>query len=445
MSRLSWLSFSPASPTWAWTYRTSDEDDFHSAKRQAGPVRIVASLFTVVGASEFVVFTTLAYVYGSASMSFFFGTLLGFLSLAWLAPRIRARAVALDIHSIPDMARTQRMPLARIGLSLLSVLFTCALVVIQIIIGGLLVQQLTATGFHVSALFLMLAVLAYLFWGGYRALLYTDVVQAIVLFLFTAGLVAWFLYGAPTPAQGVGPLTNPGDVPLDLLGLAAGGFFAIFGGPEIWQRVVTCRSDRSARWGLVAAGVIMLAWGLFIIEGGKFIQGLNPTASPDDAFFVFLASDLPAWLLGGILVALLAAILSTADTELFAASIISRKQLGKYTDRLKNINGTRLVVFILGAFILSVAYLTQDILTVYFWLVYLTFAIGPIALALLFRRGGRSARLRYAVTTVALTAAIIVFAALWILGKMISWYPISIAAVASLPLFFPTQSEEGEA
>lgn len=425
-----------------WTYRTRDENEYHTVHRKAGVIRIFASSFTIVGASEFVVFTTLAYLYGWASISFFAGAFAGFFVLALLAQKIRQRGQELDQHSIPDFAAAASLPVPTQLLSLISIVFTCALVLIQVLIGSMLIQILTNTNFLLTAGLLLLGVYSYLFWGGYRSLLYTDVVQGVVLFAFTVGLV-FFIVGQGgndplTPAQAAPP-TSAGISTLVLL--FAGGLFAIAGGPEIWQRVLTARDDNVARQGLLASGFTMLIWGVFVVWLGMTIRAALPTANPDNSFFDYLASGLSGWLLGLVLIMLLAAILSTADTELFAAAVITHKQLSRrHRGYHLRIGKTRLIIAILCFLILALSYFTQDVVNIYFGLVYLTFVTGPVALALLFNRGGRQPLLRHWIFSVAIIASLAIFVFLLVNNLFLSWYPLLIIVVASVPILMPGPS-----
>ena len=426
-----------------WAYRTKDASVYHTVERKAGLVRILTSMFTVVGASEFVVFTSLVYVFGWASIGFFVGTLAAFLLLSFLAPKIRENAQLDDQHSIPDFAAKANLPITARGLSIVSVVFTCALVVIQLIIGGLLIHQVTGTNFAITATLLIIGVYVYLFGGGYKALLNTDIVQGVVMFVFTIGFCIYlFLPVAQTPDVQSSALPSPGW--FDAILLFFGGFFAILGGPEIWQRITTCVDDRTARRGLVASGILMLVWGGTLILAAVAIRSAMPNANPDDAFLTFLADGgIPGWLLGGMLLLLLAAILSTADTELFAASVITAKEMKRLLRRSGplEIKGTRIVMACLAAVILVMALFTQNILNVYFALVYLTFITGPLAFTILFSRGGRTLKVRRWSTGIALVAATVIF--FWVLAEslFVSWQPLLICGVAAVPALLPGERQ----
>ena len=430
-----------------WTYRTQDPNEFHTVNRRAGFLRIFASLFTVVGASEFVVFTTLAYLFGWFSLSFFGGAFAGFCLLYFLVPSIRERAQELDHHSIPDFAASQSLISAARLLSLTSVVFTCALVLIQVLIGTRLIENLTGAEFSVIALLLVGGVFIYIFWGGLQALLYTDVVQGVVLFVFTLTL-ALFLGGGLEQGQiqESRPALGLGDSWIDLTILFIGGMFAIAGGPEIWQRIVTCKDEGTTRKSLLFSGVTMLVWGLFVVWLGTSIRSQIPDADPDTAFFDFLSQGLPEWVLGLVLVMLLAAIMSTADTELFTAGVIIHKELQRFrpSDGL-TMTRTRLILAAAALLVFGMTYIFRDnILNIYLGLVYLTFITGPIAFAVLFKRGGRSAVVRGWIISCSIALSLAVFS--WLLWKnlLLSWYPALILPVSLLPLAFPGPKEGKE-
>lgn len=373
-----------------WTYRTNDNDLFHTANRSASNLRIVSSLFTIVGASEFLVFSTIVYIYGIYSLFFFLGTLLGFLCLSYFSDRIRVDAAEKNMHSIPDIIADNGYKLPALLMSGFCFGFTIILTIIQAIIGGLLISSITGVDFIYASAGMCVCVWAYLLWGGYQALLNTDIVQAVIMVGLTFGLTAYLLNGIDILAiiNTHGFISTHG-IKFDIFVLMLGGFFAILGGPEIWQRVLTAKTDEGAKSSLKASAFLMFLWGASIVLISMLIKELLPTGqNPEQALFDFLLGSIPSWLLGITVVLLLAAIISTSDTELFAASIIAHKELLRgRTDSRMRIRGTRVMITLMsvGVFIASLA--TQDIISYYFSLVYITFITGPVAILILYKRG----------------------------------------------------------
>ncbi len=409
-----------------YTYRTTDSSEYHTVGRNAGWLRIVASLFAVVGASEYVFFAGLVHSFGWQALLFFVGALLGFLALSQLAHLIRSRAAELDHHSIPDFAATKGLRIGAVALSIASILFTFSLVLLQTIIGGLLIAQITGLTYPVAAAAVCLTLALYLVWGGYRALLNTDVVQALVMLIVTIYLATFLADGKGfrvffenTPAPEIGWI--------DVIVFSLGGFFAIFGGPEIWQRVVTAKSTSLARWSLAGSGVLMLLWGFFLIAVSLSIKASLPETNADDAFFKFLSSDLVSPVaLGFVVVMLLSALLSTADTELFAAAVVIRKIIGG-TATIDSVRPTQYIIVALCVLAFTLSLLTQDLVTIYLSIVYLAFITGPTGLALLLGRG----------TDATIAIGIFGSAAIGIYlvasGMLTGWYPLLILVPQVVP------------
>ncbi len=421
-----------------WTHRTDDAEEYHTVHRKAGLARILASCFTVVGASEFVVFATLTYIFGVYSLLFFAGTFFGFLALSLLASRIRDKGSELDEHSIPDFAAVSHFPILSSALTVMSVVFTSCLVLIQLIIGGTLIASMTGESYQITTGLLAVAVFGYLYFGGYRALLFTDIVQGIILFAFTV-LMAYFLanMGSGVDYANISFTISIMDAWGDYAILFVGGFFAIFGGPEIWQRVLTANTDKTASRGLSATAFVMFAWGLALVIASVGIRQLMPEANPDNVFFDFLGSGLPDWMLGIIVVLMLAAIVSTADTELFASAVVAHKELNRFRNQKDlRIFDTRILLALLLVAIVFLALVFSDVLSIYFGLVYITFITGPFALALVLNKGTKW------VFRGSLLIAVCIYAYIFANNLLISWYPVLILLASIPPLFVSRDKQQ---
>ena len=175
------------------SYFTNDTSQFHTFERKTNRIRLIASLFSIVGASEFVIFGTLIFVFGIQSILFFVGTFIGFLILSFNAGKIRQNAVKQDQHSIPNFAKQRGYHNYSVLLAIVSWAFTFTLMLMQVIIGGDLVSNITDIPYNLSALLVAAVIALYLVFGGYKALLNTDVIQATMIFLLTMTLSIWAL------------------------------------------------------------------------------------------------------------------------------------------------------------------------------------------------------------------------------------------------------------
>lgn len=179
-----------------------------------------------------------------------------------------------------------------------------------------------------------LALLAglYTIFGGLRAVVVTDALQAVVMMV---GALALGLYGLAAVGgweallERVGPdqaaLYRPaGDDFLPwpgILGVVLLGFYYWTFNQYFVQRALAAKSLPEGRKGALFGGLLKLPNVLLMIVPGMVAAALFPgLASPDQAFPTLAFHLLPAGLRAVMLAALLAAIMSSLDSALNAAS-----------------------------------------------------------------------------------------------------------------------------
>ena len=169
-----------------WHYRTDDSDEIHTVGRKSGYLRTTASIFTLVGAPHYLIFTALTFIFGWWPLVFYVGLALGCFTLAIWAPRIH-RYGEQDAHPYADIAFIE---LGRTGslLSIIGGLFAIGLVVAQIIATGRAVTAISPISYDIAVISISITIFGYLYWGGYRSLLMTNVVQGFLMLFFTIAL-----------------------------------------------------------------------------------------------------------------------------------------------------------------------------------------------------------------------------------------------------------------
>jgi SSS family solute:Na+ symporter len=141
-------------------------------------------------------------------------------------------------------------------------------------------------------------------------------------------------------------------------------------GQDIWQRVFTARSPAVARWGGLIAGLYCLLYGLAGALIGTAARALIPDLpNSDNAFARVAAEVLPAGILGLVLAAALAAIMSTASAGLLASSTILandvyagffRRGSGGHAGA-EEYNASRLATLLVGVVVLVIAVIVNDV------------------------------------------------------------------------------------
>ncbi len=225
--------------------------------------------------------------------------------------------------------------------------------------------------------------------------------------------------------------------------LLVGGILAIVGGPEPWQRILTAANPRKARISLITSGIVILLWGLFVIFIVSSIHDQIPNVK-QHIFITYVTSSLPAWAIGGVVGLLIAAAISTADTEAFTASIILHKDMNLNffaNSKVKSITVIRgllltiVLISALGATKLSGLIETWGVL------LNLGYIAGPLSVSIVMGRGGitKTQRRRKFWVAFILAAAAFLYIAKFV-GDFFSWWALIIILFSSIPLAFPGPS-----
>ncbi|MCH7813842.1 MAG: sodium/proline symporter [Planctomycetes bacterium] len=350
------------------------------------------------------------------------GCLCGFV-FNWfvLAGRLSDESRRLGALTIPDyfaLRFNERLPIVRV-LSVIVILVAMMLYV---------AAQFAAAGKSFAAVFdgveywhgvLIGAaiVLVYTVTGGFRAVCWTDFMQALLM----VGTLVMFPIYLLWRDGGFGPTLDqlrsadptlleftPQGAPIVFLGflLGAGALginFGYPGQPHVLVRFMSLRDRNQARWG----GVIAVVWGLFVYWGAVTV-GLFARAAAERgtewAQALFKSEELglvlsamhmlPGLLSGLVLAAVLAAICSTADSQLVVAGSAVSSDLyarilggGKRTSHLLL---NRVTIFVLG--VIAVLLVIRQEVKVYTYVLTYGWAIlgasfGPqMILALFWRR-----------------------------------------------------------
>lgn len=168
------------------------------------------------------------------------------------------------------------------------------------------------------------AVVLYCLGGGFRAVVFSDLVQFAVMCSAVALVAAASVgtYGgldylaAKLPASHFDP--SGGE---SALTVCAWGFVALATliDPAFYQRCFAADSERTARRGILLATGIWFLFDLCTTAGGMYARAALPDADPAVAYLVYALQLLPPGARGLFLAGVLATVLSTLDSYLFIA------------------------------------------------------------------------------------------------------------------------------
>lgn len=172
--------------------------------------------------------------------------------------------------------------------------------------------------------------------GGLKAVVYTDVLQAIIL-IFGSTMIAYLMFAefdfswsaaiASVPEGNLSMIRPIDDPALPWLGTLIGvpilGFYYWGTNQYIVQRVLGAKDIKNARWGALLGGFLKLPVLFIMVIPGVFAFSIFPDLTdPDMVFPTMVANMLPVGITGIVLAGLIAAIMSSIDSTLNSASTL---------------------------------------------------------------------------------------------------------------------------
>lgn len=246
-----------------------------------------------------------------------------------------------QIITIPELAgkifgpKAEKVTAILNFLNLLPLAYTISL--------GLFLQALFGGNLFANTLGGVLLVTLWSMWGGFRAVVFSDVVQFFFMILSVLLVVvfAWAQMGSPMILLDKLPPAhfNPtgGE---KLTTVFVWGFIALstLVDPNFYQRVLAADSSRTARRGILISTVIWFLFDCCTTLGAMYARAALPDADPQNAYLMFAIQLVPNGIRGLILAGILAIILSTLDSYLFNAATCISYDLLKLKEKFKVIH-----------------------------------------------------------------------------------------------------------
>ena len=332
--------------------------------------------------------TGFAFAAGFSSVWIAVGCVAGItVSWLWLAKEFRRERDKYDTLTLPDYLATKyasRGTFIRWFSSLIIIFFFILYVAAQFSGGG---KTLNITfgipvtwGIIISAVIVILYAMA----GGFFSVVWTDVIQAILMIitLVITPIIALIVIARSNVSIG-SALTLAGGG-LDswtggAVGFAAGTlifnnfswFFGYLGGqPQLASRWMAMRTERDVKIGAaIAIGWTLLAYAGAITLGIAAIAlfGTGAVSDPEQILPFVLLKLMPPWLAGILLAGAVAAMMSTADSQLLIATSsisedIVHKALHKDFDDRKLVLISRITILVIGLIALAMAFTSKSLI-----------------------------------------------------------------------------------
>ena len=258
-----------------------------------------------------------------------------YLNWQFVARRLRVYTeVAKDSLTIPDYLENRfhdHSRMLRVISAIVILLFFTFYVSAGLVGGAKLFQETFGLNYQLALWGGMLVIVSYTFLGGFLAVSWTDFVQGILMFIALI-LVPWVAIEAlggwdqatDVVAQTEGAYNDVYQemTTLGIISLLAWGL-GYFGQPHILARFMAIRSAAD----VPTARLINMGWMIFGLYGAIFTgyAGIAyfadaPLDNPETVFIQFCQVLFNPWVSGFLLAAILAAIMSTIDSQLLVCS-----------------------------------------------------------------------------------------------------------------------------
>ncbi len=243
-------------------------------------------------------------------------------------------------------------------------------------------------------------ILGFTILGGLVATIVTDALQSVIVIL---GIILLF-FAAIRFAGGPAAVVANSD-PGHLSPFGAQGFgevltFALTVGPfylvwqSIWQRIFASRTERIAiRAGLTGFGIFTIIALLPYLIGLSAVQFVPEGMRPDLIFSYLTVELLPPALGGIVIVGLLSALMTGADSFILQGSSnlaedFYRRLINPEATEAQKMTVARLSVVIISVLSLLVAYMMTDIISAYQWALRIstTTLVIPFLVVMFWRR-----------------------------------------------------------
>jgi len=366
-----------------WVKRKETVREYLNADRKVGLLQTTASIVAVMGGMILVAQATLGFEMGIAAAWYFVGIALGMVFLGLCVGKVKKIAMKKNFLTLSDYFLEKFDPKNKILSAIIIFTALFAVLVGQFIAAGSLFSPLLGINYSIAVLLIMVSVLIYLVLGGFKAVIKTDLLQFFIMAIVFSFILFIVDIGNYTPEQI--NINSVGGSYIAIFLLL--GTFAILSAADIWQRIFAAKDIKTARNASFLSAVLFFIFGTVLTVIGMAAKNNFPNIKPEEALYYGLFELIPLPLIGITIVFVLAAIMSTIDTELFyLSSSISKDFLQGKTnvseDKLaKNIRKYILVLAIISAL---TAIFFSNILTIIFGIASLSLAVSPTLMASFF-------------------------------------------------------------
>ena len=345
--------------------RAGSQNGFFVAHRQGTLPLITGSLVaTAIGGSALIVTSQLGYDLGLPGA---WWLLVGSVGLVLLGVFFARRVRGAALYTLPELVEKQYDRRVSLAASILIVIAWIGVVAGQIVAAGSFLSILGIGSTTFWVVIFTAVVVGYAILGGQFSIIRTDVFQAPIFFIgiFIVLALVFSQVGGFEGLKASLPLSYfsfPTNPTFDWKMLLS--FLILFGatyvvGPDMYSRLFCAKGEKTAQQSAILAAFLFIPLAFAITLIGMSAKVLYPEISAEGAFPQVITSVLSPGLSGLVIAAIIAALMSSADTCLLSQSVILTEDIIKRVhpalDEKKTVLLTRLSLIGLGFVALGLA------------------------------------------------------------------------------------------
>ncbi|MFW6117963.1 MAG: sodium:solute symporter family protein [Chloroflexota bacterium] len=353
--------------------RAGSQNGFFVAHRRGTLLLITGSLVaTAIGGSASVGMAGLGFKQGLTGA---WWLLVGSIGLVILGVFFARKVRGAGLYTLPELIERQYDRRMSLAASILIVIAWVGVVAGQIVAAGTVLSILGIGSVTFWMVAFTIVCVTYAILGGQFSIIRTDVFQAVLLFLgiFTALALVFSQVGgldglkASLPPAYFSFPTSPEfnwKMLLSLL-ILVGATYVV--GPDMYSRLFCAKGEKTAQQSAVLSAFLFIPLSFAIVFIGMAARVLYPEIVAEGAFPQVITSVLSPGLSGLVLAALVAALMSSADTCLLSQSVILTEDIVKRVhpalDERKTVLLTRLSLMGLGVVALCLALVLKGVIS----------------------------------------------------------------------------------
>lgn len=320
--------------------------DFFNARKQGNTITIAGSLIaTILGGSAIIGAVNEGPKLGWATSWYMLSAAIGLFALLPIAGKINKTGR----FTLPGLLGDLYTPGVRRISSWIIATAWLGVVAAQMIAAAQILESFTGMSYTYGVLCSGLVFIVYTLAGGQLSVLKTDFLQSIFIIL---GLAVMVFFSAKIPETETLAIPkfpfNANFSPLDLTVLLFTYATTFTFGPDIYSRIFCAGSEKVARRAVSIAAVLLvpvaISIGFISIVGGFHL----PFSGSGSIFIDVSKAILPEWAVALIVVSLLSAVLSSADTTILTTSIILTELYERNSFGNKTLSHSRFFIVVAG-------------------------------------------------------------------------------------------------